>query len=143
MTKEEIKAQARYWLLSAEHDYETMIGLFKIKRYSDTLFYGHIVLEKILKALAVAENKELPPMVHDLTILAESAKIKIGSEDKTILTSVNHFNIRSRYPDLRLKFYKICDYGYTVGYLHKIISLYEKLCQHPKLKSLLDDSSNS
>ncbi|MBU4478761.1 MAG: HEPN domain-containing protein [Candidatus Omnitrophica bacterium] len=35
-----------YWLKIAEHDYETMLGLFKLKRYADSLFYGHMVLEK-------------------------------------------------------------------------------------------------
>ena len=142
MTKKQFEVQIKYWFLSAKHDYETMLGLFKIKRYSDTLFYGHMVLEKILKALVVAESNRLAPLIHDLTILTKLAKIEIEDEDKSLLESIYYFNIRSRYPGYKLEFYKICDYEYTIGYLNKIIDLYKKLCQHPKLKSLLNDLPN-
>lgn len=46
-----------YWIKTARHDYKTMQGLFESKRYSDSLFYGHIVLEKVLKALVIQKNK--------------------------------------------------------------------------------------
>jgi HEPN domain-containing protein len=142
MKEEKIKIQINYWILSAKHDYETMLGLFKIRRYPDSLFYGHIILEKILKALVVIESRKSAPLVHDLTILVELAKIEIEDEDKLLLKSIYHFNIRSRYPDYRLKFYKICDFEYADNYLNKIIGLYKKLCQHPKLKSLPSDLPN-
>lgn len=55
---------------TARHDFETMLGLFRIKRYSDSLFYGHIVLEKILKAFVVKETKKDAPRTHNLLVLA-------------------------------------------------------------------------
>ena len=57
MKKENVKKLTKYWQIIAERDYETMLGLFKIKRYPESLFFGHIVLEKILKGLVVAEIK--------------------------------------------------------------------------------------
>ena len=50
MKEADIKKAVKYWRATAGHDYETMLALFQAKRYSDSLFYGHIVLEKILKA---------------------------------------------------------------------------------------------
>lgn len=41
-----IKDLIKYWFDTAKYDYETMLSLFKSKRYSDSLFYGHLVLEK-------------------------------------------------------------------------------------------------
>ena len=40
-----------YWLDSAEQNYTTMQNLYNSKDYSWSLFLGHLVLEKILKAL--------------------------------------------------------------------------------------------
>jgi len=134
MTNNKLKTQIRYWLLSASHDYDTMLGLFELERYSDSLFYGHIVLEKSLKALVVAESKKLAPLIHDLTTLAELAKIELENDEKSLLAAVKHFNITSRYPDYKLDFYLICDYAYTISYLDSITLFYKKICQHPKLK---------
>jgi len=142
MTKRQIRVQARYWYLSARHDYETMIGLFKIRRYSDTLFYVHIVLEKILKALVIVEFERAAPLTHDLIALVGIIEAKGNAPDKEFLRLINRFNIRARYPDYKLKFYKICDRSYTFYYLNRAAGLYKKLCQHPKLKSLLSDLVN-
>jgi HEPN domain-containing protein len=46
MTKMQVKKIVDYWRKTAEHDYKTMLCLFKGKRYSDALFFGHIILEK-------------------------------------------------------------------------------------------------
>jgi hypothetical protein len=49
MKKEDVKKVIKYWQKTAEHDYEVMLYLFKGKKYSESLFFGHIILEKILK----------------------------------------------------------------------------------------------
>lgn len=48
MTKEE---HINYWLESAEHDLETSDTLFQADKYDWSLFIGHLVLEKLLKAV--------------------------------------------------------------------------------------------
>src|SRR3989344_806475 len=118
----------KYWIKTAEHDYDTMLSLFKSKRYSDCLFYGHIVLEKILKAL-VAQNKgSHPKPIHNLLVLIEDTGIELAKEDLEFLSEVNKFNIRARYPDYKLLFYKICTLDYTAPRLEKIKLMYKKLC---------------
>jgi len=134
MTKKKVEIQVKYWYLSSKHDYETMLSLFRTKHYSDALFYGHIVLEKILKALVVINRRESAPLIHDLIILVKLTKLELGAGDKKLLQSVYYFNIRSRYPDYKLEFYKICDYSYTSKYLNRIIALYHALCRHLKQK---------
>lgn len=132
MEKSIIKKRIRYWLETADHDYETMKVLFKSKRYSDCLFYGHIVLEKILKGLTVKETSEDAPPIHNLTRLVEIAKMDLDKETREFLAVVNRFNIRSRYPDEKFNFYKQCDRKYAESNLKKIIKIYKELCQ--KLK---------
>lgn len=123
-----------YWLKTANHDHETMLSLFKIQRYPDSLFFAHLTLEKILKALVVHETQKQAPFVHDLVRLQEAAKLNLTEEEVGLLNKVNDFNIRSRYPDYKLQFYKICTKKYVEGYLQKIVILYKKLCQNLKQK---------
>lgn len=137
MDKDKVKKQAEYWFLTAKHDYDTMRSLFDSRRYSDSLFFGHIVLEKILKSLFVIENEESAPMIHSLSVLAKMAKVNLTEAEIRLLQKMNQFNVRSRYPDYKLNFYKICDRDYTVNYLNKITGLYQNLCLNPKLKKLL------
>ena len=134
MKKEKVEEIVKYWQITAKHDYDTMIGLFKIKRYSDCLFFGHIILEKILKGLVVEKTEKQAPYIHDLIRLKEIAEIEIEEEEIKLLNRVNDFNIRSRYPEYKLQFYKQCTKNYTENYLKEIIKLYEKLCQKLKQK---------
>lgn len=53
MKKEDKQKLVDYWRKTAKHDFEIMKSLFKTKHYDASLFFGHIVLEKILKALIV------------------------------------------------------------------------------------------
>lgn len=113
-----------------------MLVLFQSKRYSDSLFFGHLCLEKILKALVVEETRNHAPYTHDLLRLAKLLKKTNFKEDEiNLLDEVNRFNIRTRYPDYRLKFYKLCTKGYTEAYLRKIKKIFNKLCRKIKSKN--------
>ena len=123
-----------YWQKTADHDYKTMKSLFVAKRYDASLFFGHIVLEKILKALVAEETKDHAQYTHNLVKLARVSKIKLDEKELNLLKEVNDFNIEARYPEQKLRFYKLCTKAYTGKYIKKIDALYKKLCQNLKLK---------
>jgi len=129
-----IQRNVQYWLKTSEHDYKTMQGLFKIKRYADSLFYGHIVLEKILKAQVVKTTRQEAPRTHNLAVLAKMSGIDFTKADLEFLATVNRFNMRARYPDIKLNFYKLSTAKYTKDKLDKIKKFYQTLCQNLKLK---------
>jgi HEPN domain-containing protein len=122
----------KYWLAGAAHDEETMHALYQSRRYSDALFFAHMVLEKIIKALVVRHTREHAPYMHDLVRLSELSGVPMSEADLDLLDIVNSFNIRARYPDYKLRFYKRCTREYTTGYLKEIRALYQKLCQRAK-----------
>lgn len=124
----------KYWQKTAEHDQETMMSLFKSKRYSDSLFYGHLVLEKILKALVIKKTKDHAKPIHNLVVLSQDANLILDKADLEFLAEMNKFNIRARYPDYKLSFYKLCTWHYTEPKIKKVNAMYKKLCQ--KLPSL-------
>lgn len=134
MDAKNIQKLTKYWAKTAEHDYETMLSLFKTRRYSDTLFYGHMVLEKILKGLIVRSTQKQAPYIHDLVRLQEVADLKLSEKEINLLDEINDFNIRARYPEYKLRFYKLCTRTYTKSYIDKIIPLYQKLCQDIRRK---------
>lgn len=129
MNKIDINRAIDYWMKTARNDFTTMNGLFKIKRYSDSLFFAHIVIEKLLKGLVVKNTKKQPKYIHNLLILAEDAKLNLNEAHWNLLAEINRFNIRARYPDEKLKFYKLCTKKYTENYIIKIRKFYRKLCQ--------------
>lgn len=120
----DIQKHIRYWVTTAEHDLPAAEGLFKNGHYDWCLFIAHLVLEKILKAHYVKDNHKVPPKIHDLVRLAESTNLKLTKKQEEFLFVVNTFNIEARYPEDKLKFYKICTKEFADENLTKIKDLY-------------------
>jgi len=115
----------KYWLDSARHDMETARGMFQTKKYDWSLFIGHLVIEKVLKAFWVRDNSNnFPPRVHNLVKLAEQTRVILSEDQKLFLMDINDFNLEVRYPDYKLKFYKMCNKRFTAKYFKKIEELY-------------------
>lgn len=72
----------------------------KDRRILFGLFFVHLALEKIIKALFLHVKKEMPPRIHNLVRLAEMAELVMDDQTRKILAEVNEFNIEGRYSDL-------------------------------------------
>ncbi len=105
---------------SADLDYKTMLYLFKGKNYSWSLFVGHIVVEKLLKAYYVKNIDLNVPHIHDLLRIAEKTNLSLSEEQKDFLDTLTSFNIKARYDDYKLKFHKICKRKFADEYIVKI-----------------------
>lgn len=123
----DIKKQMAYWTKSAEHDLETAETLIKEKKFDWALFLGHLVLEKILKALFVKEKQVFPPKTHNLLILANESGIQLNEEDSEFFDEVNTFNLSTRYPDEQLKFYQLCTKEFSLERFDRIKEKYRWL----------------
>lgn len=104
-----------YWLESSDEDYNVMNVLYKNKKNSYALFFGHLSIEKLLKALYAKKNKSAPyaPKSHDLLYLAEKMKLKLTERQKDLLDVITRFNISSRYDDYKREFQAKCTDEYT------------------------------
>lgn len=97
------------WLDSAAQDLTACESLFEKKHFDWCLFIGHLVLEKVLKALWIREHHpELHPRTHNLVKLAEQIPFELTPEQKNFLLDVNQFYLKGRYPEEKSEFYKIC-----------------------------------
>jgi HEPN domain-containing protein len=117
MNKEELTA---YWVESSNRDFKTMLHLFKKKDYNWSLFIGHLVIEKLIKAYYVKNIGDKHPFGHDLLRLAVEAKLELSEEQKDILDTVSTFNIRARYDDYKSEFYKLCTKEFSKEWVKKI-----------------------
>jgi len=116
----EKKELIKYWIESSEIDYLAMENLFRSKDYVWSLFLGHLVVEKLLKALSVYNNRELVPKIHDLNKLAKAAGLQLDDSKKNLFDIITSFNIETRYPDYKQEFYKKCNPGFTSDYIARI-----------------------
>ncbi|HDM75392.1 MAG TPA: HEPN domain-containing protein [Deltaproteobacteria bacterium] len=122
MDKEE---HITYWINSADHDLDVAETLFQSGKYDWCLFLGHLVLEKMLKALFVkVHGNKLPPRTHNLVRLAELCNISLSEEQELFLDKVSDFNLEIRYPDYRQKLYEKCTYDLTLKYFTRIKEFY-------------------
>lgn len=97
-----------YWVESSDNDFKAMHHLFEKGDYSWSLFIGHLVIEKLLKAVYVQKIDISPPFIHDLARLAEKATILLTEDQKDVLDTLTTFNLQTRYDDYQRTFYKKC-----------------------------------
>ena len=69
-----------YWEKNAKQDYKTFNHLYEKKDYTWCLFIGHLIIEKILKALYVKKFKKESPYTHNLLILINKLSLKINED---------------------------------------------------------------
>ena len=117
MEKEDL---IKYWIESSDRDFETMQHLFEKNDFHWSLFIGHLVIEKLIKAYYVKNVDNQPPFIHNLLRLAEKTDLDLTENQKDILATITTFNIRARYDDYKQAFYKTCTKEFAEEWIEKI-----------------------
>jgi HEPN domain-containing protein len=95
----DIQKQIEYWVKGAEDDFAAAQYLLAKGYLRQCLFLTHLAIEKMLKANVTRETNDVPPKIHNLARLAESAGLEIDAEQKDFLTRFGVYQIEGRYPD--------------------------------------------
>ncbi len=93
--------------------------LFDKKDYSYSLFFGHLAIDKLLKAVYVNNVDENVPRSHNLPRIAKSAGLDVQDEMQDDLIRITAFNIEA-HPDYKREFRKKCTAEFTTAELKKI-----------------------
>lgn len=88
-----------YWRRGSEEDWEVACELIDSGRIRHGLFFGHLALEKVLKAHVCRGTRDIAPRIHRLDRLAEIAGIDLPADHQQILVRMNDFNLKGRYPE--------------------------------------------
>lgn len=101
------------WIEGSRDALDTAQKLFESKKFNHSLFFLHLALEKILKAIYVSKKDEAPPFTHDLVTLAEKCSINISDDQKLQLAEISEFNVSARYEEYKYQIYKKATEEYT------------------------------
>jgi len=97
MTKEE---HIQYWTKQVSDDFDCANVLYIAKHYAQSLFWAHLALEKLAKALWIKSNEgNAPPFVHNLLRLITLTNEAFSQEQLQFFNEMNMFQIKGRYPD--------------------------------------------
>lgn len=110
----------QFWLEEAEEASQVALHLFEKGDYSYALFFGHLAVEKLIKAVYALRKKEHAPYIHNLKRLAELAEIQLTAEQSNRLLEITTFNLEARYPDEKRTFRKKCTEDFTGSKLTEI-----------------------
>ncbi len=129
MTEKELDIEniKLYWISEAEEALSVAGHLFETKDYLYALFFGHLALEKMLKALYVNNSKEHAPPIHNLQRLAKLAGLSLDEDKIEKLIMISSFNIEARYPDIKRSFREKCTKEFTINQMRIIKEIYKWL----------------
>lgn len=113
-----------FWISQAEDDWSAVDTLFRGRKYLQSLFFAHLVIEKICKAMWIKYNGgNVPPRTHNLIHLLSATPIKLSDEKSEFMLNLNRFQLEGRYPDYLTKMHQICNEQFTTEIIEKTNSL--------------------
>lgn len=118
--KLDIEKTYYHWINTSDKDYTTMINLYNSKDYHWSLFIGHIVIERLLKACVVIKISDHAPFTHDLTKLAKLSGLAFSEDQLDWLDTISTFNMNARYDSYKEAFYRKCTLDFTTEWIDKI-----------------------
>lgn len=75
-------------------------GFFQANHFAQSLFWAHLALEKLTKALWIKKNEgNTPPFVHNLLRLITQTNEYFSEDQLQFINEMNVFQIKGRYPD--------------------------------------------
>lgn len=110
----------KYWSDSSDEDFDTMITMYESKKFNWALFVGHLMIEKLLKALYVKINNDYPPFIHNLLRLAEKCDLELTDDQRLFFVTVTAFNINARYDDYKMSFQQKCTPEFTATWIENL-----------------------
>jgi HEPN domain-containing protein len=105
------------WAKSAEYDLLTAQAMLNTKRYIYVIFFCHLAVEKLLKALTQETTGKIPPKTHDLSVLVKLSGILVPKEHASLLARLNSVSIPTRYPEDIAKITRQYTQAVTTRYL--------------------------
>lgn len=93
-----IQKQIDYWKQGSDDDFETAGILIENKKYVHGLFFCHLSIEKIIKALIVKNTQDIPQKSHDIFYLTKIAGIELPPEMERIAQILMKYQLEGRYP---------------------------------------------
>jgi HEPN domain-containing protein len=93
-------------------------------KYPEALFFGHLALEKTLKAIVVAKHNTHAPPIHNLLELCKKTDIILDNKLIAELRLFSGFYMAGRYDEEKMDFRKKCTKKFSEENQEKIKKCY-------------------
>ena len=94
-----MKKETKYWLETAEYDFDTAKAMFRTRRYLYVIFMCHLCLEKMLKGCVVQRTNIFPPYTHSLSKLVSLTGLELPKELSDFVAELSEQSVVTRYPE--------------------------------------------
>ncbi len=95
----DVREQIAYWTTGSQEDFDAAGSLLEKGHLRHCLFFAHLAIEKVLKALVVRRTEEEPPKIHNLIRLAKLAQLQLDEDREDLLREFGQYQLEGRYPD--------------------------------------------
>lgn len=124
MDTEKRKEVIGYWENGAEEAMKNADFMLDRGSFAYALFFGHLAIEKILKAIVIEITDDHAPRTHDLLYLTGLAKLDLTKAQENFMIEIGRFNIEGRYPEEKYEIGKTLDRESTAQFLTKIKDIF-------------------
>jgi HEPN domain-containing protein len=113
-----------YWMATADDNWRELHNMMQAGDYLPALFWAHLCIEKLSKALWVKENEaNIPPRIHNIISLLRDTSYRLTPEQTTLATQLNNFQLDGRYPDHHRRMQRMATASFTTSLLAEIAAL--------------------
>jgi len=123
-----IKQHVDHWVNSSDENMKDLSAALKSKRRANALYSGHQALEKILKAVLAAQNKEIVH-IHKIERLVDLCGFIISDIERLELARITGFYMNTKYSSAKSQFRQSCTPQFTaenVAIIRKWRKLFKK-----------------
>ena len=95
-----IQEHIEFLINQADEDLGVTEAIEAASYYGQALFWGHLVLEKLCKALYLKNNNKTDyPYIHNLLVLMNKCNVELNDEQIAFYSDMNRFQSKGRYGD--------------------------------------------
>jgi HEPN domain-containing protein len=121
MTKADYVA---HWMATADDNWRELHNMVQAGDYLPALFWAHLCIEKLSKALWVKENvPNVPPRIHNITHLLGATTFQPTPAQLILISDLNRFQLEGRYPDYHQRMRQLATATYTQTALADVTAL--------------------
>lgn len=113
------KDLVKFWIDGSDEASRVAEDLYRLDHRSFCLFFCHLTLEKMLKAVLAKKSPGQSYYIHSLSKLATIAELNLPTDWLEVLDEISTFNVKARYNDIKLELYKRATPAYTKRFLNK------------------------
>lgn len=96
---EAMKKITTNWVDTSNYDIQSAERMHQAGRYIYVIFFCHLAVEKLVKAVVAEQQDSLPPRIHNLITLAKLGNVEPPLEFKLFLSKLNNASVVTRYPE--------------------------------------------